>query len=63
MMSDKYNSSFKKYLLDLIDGSHDEEYEVDGTKKKKKKNKSKNRDAELPLGILKYLRIANAANS
>lgn len=60
-MSDDYNPSFKKYLLDLVDNAHGVDEDKDG--KKKKKKKAKNRDKDLPLGILKYLRISNAGDA
>ena len=46
--------TFKDYLNALIDSTLSEE------DKKKKKGK-KNRDAELPTGVLKYLRNTKAA--
>lgn len=49
--SEKYNASFKDYLTKLVDDS------MSGDDKKKKKKKK----LDLPLGILKYLRLANAA--
>lgn len=51
----KDSHSFKDYLLKLVDDALPED-------KKKKKKTKKERDADLPTGILKYLRISNAGD-
>lgn len=53
----KDSSSFKDYLLKLVDDALPEK-----EKKKKKKKGKKERDLELPLGLLKYIQISNAGD-
>lgn len=50
-----FKNSFKAYLLKLVDDSLSTE------EKEKRKGKSRNEKQDLATGILKYLRIANAA--
>lgn len=56
----KQNNTFKDYLLKLVDDA------LPDNKKKKKKGKDKDDNSVdvdlIPLGILKYLQLANAGN-
>lgn len=51
----KDKASFKAYLLKLVDDSLSEE------EKKKREGKQRDEKQDLAVGLLKYLRLANAA--
>lgn len=56
----KHTQSFKVYLLGLVDAAYPN---ADEDGKKKKTSKKKEEDSEeikIPLGIVKYLQLANA---